>query len=427
MGSSSASGPRPESADAGADGLPELDEIESLEAAGDGAALMDLAREKRAEKDLAAALRCYEAAARLGHADASYAAALFHMTGGVVPQDLKEGTARLRAAADGGVVAAKIYMGNLYELGVHFKADAEKADVWYRAAARAAGVEGEPGSPEYVRALAELGAARFVDLAASGATEEELARWKKKASTLGLALKARISSLPGDIPRDLAASAPIAPRVGPKPTASPKDDMDDALAALAKERDAEKRPARAESKRAAEPDGPAAKTTQKSRKAESAEGTPRERMFGFTPSLGLRAFGVAALFMIGALAAGWFGMEGARLLSAGGTVLPLVDQQPERVFFAILALVGVLPSLLSYRFRTWVASLGGGAVFASVGFFLHGSPQGTLTPSRPMQSLAFALAGYLACLLVFGVFGGAKPKREAPAKKVLARKLVDED
>jgi hypothetical protein len=411
--------PKPEGAHEAEGALPELDEIESLEAAGDADALMDLARQKRADKDLAATLRCYEAAARLGHADASYAAALFHMTGGVVPQDLKEGAARLRAAADGGVVAAKVYMGNLYELGVHFKADPEKADVWYRSAARTAGVTEEPGSPEYARALAELGATRFVDLATSGATEEELARWTKKAKTLGLQLHARISALPGDLPRDLAQSTPIAPRVAPKPAAKaapkPKDDVDDALAELALEREAEKKPA---------PSPPS--PSPKAEKA-PAPGKSGDKMFGFTPSLGLRAFGVAALFVAGSLAAGWLGMEGARLLLQGGTVLPLIGQQPERVFFAVLALVGILPSLLAYRFRTWIASLGGGAVFASIGFFLHGSPQGTLVTSRPIQSLAFALAGYLACLLVFGIFGGAKPKKEAPAKKALARKLVDED
>src|SRR5438270_8831525 len=81
-------------------------------------------------RDMKKCLETYRAAADLGSAEAEYAVALFHLTGGVVPQDLKEGATRLRAAAEKGSVAAKVYLGNLYELGIHYKADPEKADVW---------------------------------------------------------------------------------------------------------------------------------------------------------------------------------------------------------------------------------------------------------------------------------------------------------
>src|SRR5262249_16132544 len=82
------------------------------------------------------------------------------MTGGVVTQDLKEGATRLRSAAEKGSVPAKVYLGNLYELGIHYKADREKADVWYRNSARDARVTAEADSDEYNQALAELGCVR---------------------------------------------------------------------------------------------------------------------------------------------------------------------------------------------------------------------------------------------------------------------------
>src|SRR5437867_1067170 len=74
-------------------------------------------------RDMKKCLEAYRAAADLGSAEAEYAVALFHLTGGVVAQDLKEGATQLRAAAEKGSVAAKVYLGNLYELGIHYKAD----------------------------------------------------------------------------------------------------------------------------------------------------------------------------------------------------------------------------------------------------------------------------------------------------------------
>src|SRR5690242_13459967 len=92
-------------------------------AEGDVDALLALAKTRRAAKDMKGCYDAYKAAAELGSPEAEYAVALFLMTGGVVPQDLKEGTMRLRSAADKGSVPAKVYVGNLYELGIHYKAD----------------------------------------------------------------------------------------------------------------------------------------------------------------------------------------------------------------------------------------------------------------------------------------------------------------
>ena len=77
--------------------------LEQLVAAEDVDGLLALAKAHRAgtdgvPKDLKKCLECYRAAAKLGSAEAEYAAALFHLSGGVVVQDLKEGAARLRVA-----------------------------------------------------------------------------------------------------------------------------------------------------------------------------------------------------------------------------------------------------------------------------------------------------------------------------------------
>ena len=151
-----------------AESAPDPDDLEALRTQGDVPGLLALAKAFRAGtrpggRDMSKCLEAYRAAAELGSAEAEYAVALFYMNGGtVVPQDLKEGTMRLRSAAEKGSVPAKVYLGNLYELGIHYKADAEKADVWYRNAGRGAKIEGEQGSAEWNRALADLGCARHV-------------------------------------------------------------------------------------------------------------------------------------------------------------------------------------------------------------------------------------------------------------------------
>ena len=141
-------------------------DMAALVARADTDGLLDLARAYRAgtggaPRDLPKCLACYREAAKLGSAEAEYSVALFYLSGGLVAQDLKEGAARLRVAADGGYLPAKVYLANLYELGVHFAEDPAKADVWYRSAARAAGVTADAQSPDYAKAMADLGCARF--------------------------------------------------------------------------------------------------------------------------------------------------------------------------------------------------------------------------------------------------------------------------
>src|SRR5690606_15927821 len=79
------------------DPLGPLDQdLDALRARGDVPAILALARAYRSGalpggRDLARCLEAYRAAAELGSGDAEYAVALFCMTGGVVPQDWKEG------------------------------------------------------------------------------------------------------------------------------------------------------------------------------------------------------------------------------------------------------------------------------------------------------------------------------------------------
>src|SRR5258708_5675977 len=145
--STSPSAPIDEEEEAAANAVAPLEgdalDLDGLKKRGDVKGLLTLAKAYRSGqapggRDMKRCYAAYQAAAELGSPDAEYAVALFCMSGGIVAQDLKEGATRLRAAAEKGSVPAKVYLGNLYELGIHYKADPEKADVWYRNAARGA-------------------------------------------------------------------------------------------------------------------------------------------------------------------------------------------------------------------------------------------------------------------------------------------------
>ena len=51
---------------------------------------------------------------------------------------------------------------------------------------------------------------------------------------------------------------------------------------------------------------------------------------------------------------------------------------------------------------------------AGLGWVAWGTGQGAFHGDRPLQALAFGLAGFLAGLLVLGLVGGAKQPRSAP-------------
>ncbi len=364
-----------------------------LVARGDAEGLLDLARAHRAgtggtRRDLPKCLACYREAAKLGSAEAEYSVALFYLSGGVVAQDLKEGAARLRAAADGGYLPAKVYLANLYELGVHFAEDAAKADVWYRSAARAAQITADPDSPAYERAMAELGCARYcLTLAENGAEPEaERERFLKKAKAYGYQLALR---------RDSRASAP--PSEAATPAGSPARTVADAPETDSSGHETAKSPDASLAQRPTSTPRSAAATS------------------GMTGAA-LAAFFYATLFVAGSIAAGYFFTRGAEELLHRGMNLPLIAEHPRAVFPLAVALFGVLPPLLMYKAMSVARASLVGALLGGAGYALWGASHFSLLPDQELQGLLLGAAGFLGALLVLGLFGGLKPKRKPPPR-----------
>jgi hypothetical protein len=388
-------------------------DLESLKKRADLVGLLALAKAYRAGsapggRDMKKCLESYRAAAELGSAEAEYAVALFYLSGGVVPQDLKEGATRLRAAAEKGSIPARVYLGNMYELGIHYKADPEKADVWYRNAARAAKLDDAPGSEGHAYGLAELGCVRYVlALVETGAVEEEdKTRLLARAKAHGYGLRVRddaegermtftdalagaeaaadaASGAPaGGAPAPLEASSPIAP---PAPDAKNRERANTA------------------------PSTPGAK-----KKAESTPEPKPKKKSGPGASVGLAAFGYALLFVLTGCGAGYAASLGARELVAHGHLLPGLGARVHLVFPIVLGIVGVLPAWLVYKLSAVVKAILVGGALAGVGWIAWGTGQGAFHGAREVQAIAFGLAGFLAALLVLGLLGGTK--RHAAAR-----------
>lgn len=384
-------------------------DLDGLKLRGDVEGLLELAKAYRAGKagvtrDLKRCLEAYRAAAELGSADAEYAVALFSLTGGVVPQDLKEGTTRLRSAAERGSVAAKVYLGNLYEVGIHYKADREKADVWYRNAARGAQIESEPATDDYRQELAELGCVRhFLELSEANKLDEaDRARLLQRVKAHGYQLKIRESGASltpsepldrptltaaldaSEMPEKLSEKIRRASTPPPAAAAAPKSD-----------------PGAADKSKA---DTPAAKTSPKP------EGPSQA-------SIALAAFGYALLFVLAGAGAGYAATHGARELVEHGTKLPGLGTHVEYVFPIVLFAVGIFPASLAYKLGAWLKGLVAGAVLGGVGWVAWGTGQAAFHASRFYQGIAFGLVGFLAGLLVFGLLGGTKKTPPKPRRR----------
>jgi TPR repeat protein len=362
-------------------------DMAALVASGDVDALLDLARACRAgtggiKRDLEKCFACYREAAKLGSAEAEYSVALFYLSGGVVAQDLKDGAARLRVAADGGYLPAKVYLANLYELGVHFAADPTKADVWYRSAARAAGITADAESPEYAKAMADLGCARYCLALAEDTTtpEAERERLLKKAKAYGYQLVLR---------RDSRASA--APPVAPTPAAHGEGKLEPPSREAAKKKEEEK-PAQA-----------------------TRDATVKTRLEP-TAGAALAAFFYATLFLAGSIAAAYFLTIGATELLQRGASIPLLAKYPRALFPAAVVLFGVLPAFLMYKALTVLRAVGVAAILGGAGYALWGAPYATLFGDKEVQALLVGAAGFLGALLVLGLWGGLKPKRRPPPR-----------
>ncbi|HEY8080094.1 MAG TPA: tetratricopeptide repeat protein [Labilithrix sp.] len=363
---------------------PKPDEEEEAEAPiGEGPAdvvgLLALAKAYRTGeapggRDMKKCLETYLAAAELGSGDAEYAVALFHLQGGVVAQDLKEGTTRLRAAAEKGSIPARVYLGNMYELGIHYKADPEKADVWYRNAARASKIEAEVGSDEHASELAELGCVRYVlaRIEKGELDEEEKKHLLARAKAHGYGLKMRDApQSDGRNDSRMTLTDALADADAPAPAAKPREAKDTSPATpVAKKKTDKPTPSRA---------GPA-----------------------------IAAFAWAVVFMTAGVGAAYAASLGAHELVARGHALPGLEKDVRPVFPIVLALVGVLPTWLVYRLDAMIKGIVVGGALGGVGWIAWGTGIGKLHAARPVEALAFGIAGFLAALLVFGLLGGTK-------------------
>ncbi len=388
----------------------ELDEdlsgltVEGLASRGDVEGLVELAKAHRTgtrgcPRDMGKTFAAYRAAGDLGHPESEYAAALFYLNGGAIPRDLKEGSLRLRSAAEKGSLDAKVVLGNLYELGVHYARDPAKADVWYRNAARSAGIDLAPGTPEHARALAELGCARYAEALASDPSiaEDVKASLLRKARARGAGLRDRISSSPeGDLPPPSALSGspdakPPAPSVSvdsaADTVAAASAQVAVATALIAEVSDPKKAPTE---KKAPRPSGPSP----------------------FTGKAGAGAFLYALLFTAAALGAAFAAQAGARELVEHGTPLPLFGTKVAAVFPTVLAVLGVIPQLLVYRFMSVLRAIVAGAAGFGLGWVLHGTGKFMAMEPRSYQGIAFAGAAFLAALLAQGFVGGSKGSPE---------------
>jgi hypothetical protein len=358
-------------------------------------------------RDMKKCLETYRTASDLGSAEAEYAVALFHLSGGLIPQDLKEGTTRLRAAAEKGSVPARVYLANLYELGIHYKTDPEKADVWYRNAARASKVEYEPGTDEHTRELAALGCVRYVlALVEKGdLPEEEKTRLLARAKAHGYGLKVREESGP--------STAADAERLT----------LTDALAGAESATELTKRSA---PEGAA--DGPKGRRNENEKEKEkprenkdtspATPGAKKKTKSGPGAGAAISAFGYALIFAAAGVGAAYAATLGASELVQHGHLLPGLGKNVRPVFPIVLGLVGVLPAWLVYRLGAVIKALVVAAALGGVGWIAWGTGRGALHATREVQAIAFGLAGFLAALLVLGLLGGTKTRVAKAARQL---------
>lgn len=366
--------------------------IDDLVAEGDPEKLLELGAAHRVgtphvPRDHGKALQCFEAASRLGSADAEYLAGVAYMDGVGVKSDLAEGAKRLRSAAQRGSMRAKVYVANLYEMGVYYQADREKADVWYRNVARAANVEAEPDTEEHDLAMAEIGCVRHcLKLVADDALPaKDRAFYLKKAKAMGYHHRLAIAKRESKTPPELATPEiiePAAPKVEPAPEPKPEPE-------------------------------PAAK------KVEEQDEEDEAPLLGaqWTWGAGLLALLAAAFFASAASAAGWLAMEGSRALAEAGRPLPYVGAMHELVFWAVVVVLGVLPTTTAYRARVVTAAALTGAAAGVGGHYLWDVQH--LAWDRLSQTAGAALAAFLLVAFFLGVLGGTRARvpKKSPARR----------
>ena len=346
---------------------------------------------KGLERDLPECFECFQAAAELGHADAKFAVALFHLSGAVVPEDVNAGLGKLRDAAGAGSLRAKIYLGNVYELGVGRAPDLEKADVWYRASARAVAVDHDPDSDEYAKAMAELGCIRHVRLLLKDESIPKKDRYGflTTAKALGYGLhqryKERAEREEAAIAREVE-EATRAEEGSAQPDTAPTASASDAG-----------RPAPPRTK-AAEEEPP-----------KSVVGVPQ------TTNERLTAFAIAAVFVAAGAGGGLALSAAATELLAAGQPVPLVGDRRWAIMPAAIA-ASLVPALLVYQLTTLLLSAVAGLVLGVAGWAMWVSGPGRLFADRLMQSQVFGIIGVVVALLIIGLLGGTRRRRWRSSK-----------
>lgn len=394
------SAPRPEAASAesapeeeAAEGAGPQALIDAAKLSGDLEGLLKLAKQLRSgagksKPDMKACFEAYRAAAELGSPVAQHAVGLFYLNGGGgVTRSERDAALAFRSAADQGHLASKVLVGNLYELGVHYRADAAKADVWYRNVARSASVDAEPDSPEYVRALADLGCVRYcLTLMESAETPEaDKARYARLAKTYGYK------------PDDGARMSITAEQATLDAVEAEAEVESKRSATLANAR-ASQKPEDVAAPKVPEPD-----KEQRTKKKPGA-------VAGKTVNVGLASTGffLSLLFMAMGLVLGHVLRHLALEQIAAGSPVPVFGTSAEAILPTFVLVLGVLPNLLFYR----VAAFGKAILFgvgAAIGAEILWGMGRHFLESRPMQITDLGVAGLLVGLLVFGLFGGVKP------------------
>jgi hypothetical protein len=122
---------------------------------------------------------------------------------------------------------------------------------------------------------------------------------------------------------------------------------------------------------------------------------------------GMTAFFLACVLMSMAFAGSYALNLAAEHLRATGQPIPIVGPHTERILPILLGALGVLPSLLVYRLPTWLRAVVVGAAAGWGGALAWGAHYVFIEPHLT-QILVFGASGFLAALLVLGIFGGTR-------------------
>lgn len=364
-----------------------VDAIAAAKLQGDADGLLKLAKQFRvgvagSKPDMKACFAAYNAAAELGSSVAQHAVGLFYLNGGGgVERSERDAALQFRAAADHGHLPSKVLVGNFYELGMHYRADAAKADVWYRNVARSANIEHEPDSTEYVAALANLGCVRYCMAIADDpeTSEPERTRLRRLAKAYGYKPEGERFSITIETEQFEAVEAEAASQRG-STIAKPEDASVEAA------------PGEAETDEKVQPPNKKPAAAQKQ----------------VNVGLAMTGFLLTLLCMASGVVLGHVLRHGALSRVASGEPVPVFGTQAEAILPVFVLVFGFVPNLLFYRRKAFlkalvvagVAGLGGDVLWATGRHLLE---------TRTMQITNAGVAGMLVGLLVFGLLGGVKP------------------